>query len=78
MQTKEQFEKQQELAKRDGFAAWMNEPMTRTLVSMIPPGENPELLRMILQAAFDNGFARGAGATAISFISSLMGPESRR
>lgn len=69
MITKEQLQSRSDSAKREGFRRWMQEPMTRALISMIPPCEQLEVL---LQAAYEAGFDSGAGETAISFLRDMM------
>lgn len=67
--TKQQFEQKQLDAKNQGFRKWMQEPMTRALMSTVPACENLEVL---LQAAFESGFGSGSGATAVSFLEHML------
>lgn len=69
MMTKQQMEQRSETDRKEGFRKWMQEPMTRALLSRIPPCEDLELL---LQATFEDGFAKGSGSIAISFIDAVM------
>lgn len=49
-------------AKKDqAFDIWMRDPLTRMALSMVPGGEHPEALRMLLRSAFDRGFGVGVG-----------------
>lgn len=69
MITQKEFELKSEAAKKECFRRWMQEPMTRALVSMIPPCEQ---LEIILQAAFEEGFKAGSSTIAVSFIEAIM------
>lgn len=73
MTTKQQFDQQQDDHRKESFRKWMQEPMTRALLSTIPPCENLEVL---LLAAHQHGFNAGAGATALSFLEAMLkGPR---
>ena len=52
-------------AKKEGFERWMAEPLTRAMLSTIPAGDNPDMLKALLQAAFDTGVGTGSVATAL-------------
>lgn len=69
MITQKEMEAKSDHAKKEGFRRWMQEPMTRALVSMIPPCEQ---LEIILQAAYESGFQAGSDATAVSFLEAMM------
>lgn len=69
MMTKEQIQSRSDSAKREGFRRWMQEPMPRALISVIPPCEQLEVL---LQAAYEAGFISGQGEIAVSFLEAMM------
>ena len=75
MMTKEQFEIKAARDKKAAFDRWMKEPMTRMVISQLPPNEQ---LEVILKAAFESGFNAGSGSTAGSFIESLLPMPGRR
>ena len=62
------MEAKAEQARKDGFENWLSSPEVRALVSMIPPGENKDLLRLVLQSAFNSGFRLGQATTLIELI----------
>lgn len=70
--TKHMQEKSAE-AKKAGFEQWLNQPESRALISMIPANENPDLIRLILQGAFESGFASGQVTTVVELIKSTGG-----
>lgn len=54
--------------KEEGFKRWMDMPETRVLVSLIPPNEHADLVRTILQAAYNSGFATGQIGTIMEVL----------
>jgi len=68
MLTKEQMKQRTDAAKRDSFNSWMNEPMVRAMISLMPPSEHLELL---LRAAFDAGFGHGSVDAVIGLLEHL-------
>lgn len=70
--SQKEFEVRSNEERREGFRRWMQEPMTRALVSMIPPCEQIEVL---LQAAFEAGHANGSVSATISFLDYVMKPS---
>jgi hypothetical protein len=69
MMTKEEMMKRTKEAQRSGFNRWMNEPMTRAMISMMPPSEH---LEMLLKAAFECGFGSGSIDTVINIMENMM------
>jgi hypothetical protein len=69
MISKEQFEAQAAVNKKEGFAKWKDEPMTRMVLSQLPPNES---LNMVLRAAFEAGFNNGSGYGMLTVIQSIM------
>lgn len=55
-------------AKTEGFARWMAEPMTRAMLSTIPQGEHPDMLRALLQAAYESGVGMGSITTVLALL----------
>lgn len=72
MSTREIFEAAAATSKKKGFDKWLDEPMTRALVSMIPETENKDIVRAVLQAAYNCGFDTGAGVTAVNFFETML------
>lgn len=67
---KEQFEARQKIAKREGWHRFMEQPATKMLISMLPPGDHTiEVLRV----AWEDGFSYGAGDTMVEFLKIVIG-----
>lgn len=73
----EQIEEKSRLHKRNGFAKWLEQPMTRALVSMIPASEGKDVVQTVLQAAWESGYDTGVGVGMLMVIESIM-KEPRR
>jgi hypothetical protein len=72
-----ELERRAESQKKEAFERWLDDPMVRMGMSMIPPGERAEGLRMLLQSAFNTGFGAGSGlmlATMMEVIVKKHGP----
>jgi hypothetical protein len=69
MITKEQYEAKADSDKKDQFRRFMQAPLTRAMMSTLPPSEHLEVL---LQAAFDQGFGAGAVNATIGLMSALL------
>lgn len=54
------------------FAAFLEMPMTQLALSMVTPAENPDVMKMLLKAAFSAGKARGGGAIAKFMMKSMI------
>lgn len=67
-------EARSENKKKDRFAKWLDEPMTRMGLSFIPAGEHQDGLRLLLQSAFDAGFNCGAGDAMSDVVEHLIKP----
>lgn len=63
----------QALAKKEGFARFMADPMAKALISTIPPCDH---LEIVLRAAFDSGFSCGSVELIVHLIKKSV--ESRR
>lgn len=72
-----EMEAKDKIAKRDGFAKWMDQPATRMMLSMIPPGEKQEVLETLLQETFNAGYQTGSGQMILSVFESMMSKERR-
>ena len=60
------------LSHDQSFAAWLDEPMTRLGMSLIPGGTHQDALKMLLRSAFDAGVGTGSAETAIAFFKTVM------
>lgn len=60
------------------FAAFMAAPTTKLAFSLIPGGETPEALQLLVRAAFDAGFTTGAGIVVGEMMEAVLGNELRR
>lgn len=67
-----EFERKANADKRDCFERWLDDPMVRMGMSMIPAGERADALRMLLQSAFEAGFGAGRGNAMGSMVESIM------
>lgn len=47
-------------SKEEAFAKFIEEPMTKLAMAMIPPADNPDVFLMLLKATFDAGHNNGA------------------
>lgn len=72
MTTKEDFIVKGERMSKETFQTWLRQPMTRALISVIPPMENQDMLVALLEAAFTTGFSAGEGHVMIEMISHTM------
>lgn len=69
MISKEQHEAAIAKNKREGFDSFMKQPMTRAMISMLPPNEN---LEVMLRAAFEHGYGSGCVHTTITLMSMIV------
>jgi hypothetical protein len=44
----------------ESFKSFLEHPMTKLSLGMIPAAENPDVMRLLLRAAFDAGKGRGS------------------
>ena len=58
--------------KGESFEKFLESPMAKLALSMIPSTNPPEVLRQLLQSAHDQGFGAGAGDVAMDMIESLF------
>lgn len=58
--------------KSSAFDRWLNEPLVRMSISMIPAGEHKDAFQMLLRSAFDAGHGAGQGAMAGAFLESML------
>lgn len=63
-----------ERSKKEGFASFMAQPLSRAMISMLPPSEHIET---ILRAAFEAGHSTGSVLTTIELMKLMMPPERR-
>lgn len=54
------------------FDKWLDEPMVRMGMSMVPAGDHKDTLQMLLRSAFDAGVGCGGADIAISLMTSLL------
>jgi hypothetical protein len=63
--TKDEFEVKSSAEKQISFNRWMNEPMVRAMLSMLPPSEH---LEVVLRSSFESGFSSGSVNAIISVL----------
>jgi len=68
-------EQERQKARKTAFEKWLEEPMVRLGMSMIPAGEKDDALKMLLQSAFDSGFNTGGGVMALEMLHMAMKPR---
>lgn len=68
----EAMQRKTEVRKKAAFEKWLDEPMVRMGISMIPAGERADALRMLLQSAFESGCNCGAGDVTVQMLESVM------
>ncbi len=54
-------QRKSEIKRKNSFEKWLDEPMVRMGMSMIPAGEKQDALKALLQSAFNSGFESGCG-----------------
>jgi hypothetical protein len=65
---------------KQAFDKWFGEPMVRLGLSLIPPGDHKDALRLLLQSAFDAGYEQGGGQAVVSLMQAMTKkpqPENR-
>lgn len=70
-------QKEVESDRKRGFEDFINNPLTRMMMSQIPPGEHPEALRMLLQAAYESGFGSGGVVAVLGLLMEVSKKGSR-
>lgn len=60
-ETETQFREREAIAKKEGFAKFLDQPAIRMMCSMIPAGERQDVFQILLQEAFNAGFGCGFG-----------------
>jgi hypothetical protein len=58
------FSTRMEKVGAEAFERWMRSPTTKLIISLIPPGQHPEVLQTLLREAFD--FGAHVGQTQIA------------
>lgn len=64
--------RQREASMKGGLQEFMHLPQTRFMISLIPTGDNKDALVVLLQSAYETGFARGGAEVASDFIQAMM------
>lgn len=76
MDTQKEFEARTNGKRREAFDRWMDEPLTRMTVSMIPSSDrHRDALITLLRSAFETGFNCGGAAFAIDVLDSVLRPR---
>ena len=71
-----EFERRAEAQKKDALTKWQDEPMVRMGLSMIPPGDHQDALKMLLHSAFNAGFAAGSGNMLSTVVEAIIKRQS--
>jgi len=65
----QQMDKRIEEGRKAAFQSWMSNPMTKALMSTVPPCDHLETL---LRAAFESGFGNGQACVAAELMMAMM------
>lgn len=77
MMTAQEMERKTAARKKESFERWLNEPMVRMGMSMIPQGEHSDALKMLLQSAFEAGHASGGADIGITMLTAILDKKSK-
>jgi hypothetical protein len=61
-----------EMHRKHGFAEWLDQPLLKAMVSMIPPGPDQDHVRLVLQAAYDAGFQAGGCSVMLRMVETVL------
>ena len=67
-----------ETDRKEAFAKWLDMPINRMAMSMIPAGEHQDTLRLILEGAFEAGANYGAAAVAMMMFEGIIKRSDKR
>lgn len=71
--TRDQAEQAMKASRKAAFQRFMDQPVTRMMVSMVPPTpNNPELLETLLEATFERGFGVGTAEVSLMLIGRMV------
>lgn len=70
--TNEQIKDRNKIEKKFGFEHWYENPMTKALISTLPPMENFDMFKALLTACFECGFDMGKGVAMMDVITTVM------
>lgn len=59
-------------AKSAAFDKFLQEPMVKLGLSMLPPAQDPDLVKNLLRSAFDAGHGHGTGAVLIDMLTTMF------
>lgn len=54
--------------RKQRFAEWLNQPIVRAMISLIPEGQHPDHVRLVLESAFYAGFDAGFSSMALEIL----------
>lgn len=75
---REAKEREEKARQKEAFHRFMEQPMTKMAVSMIPAGENKETLITLLETTFDVGVHHGAGSTMMTVLDAFFTNKDRK
>lgn len=75
MQSSEARKAQLDATKEEGFDHFISNEANKILMSQIPAGETPEVLKAILREAYDAGYANGAVSVITDMLKSMRPPR---
>lgn len=73
-----EYKAQDTKAQDQSFQMFMETPTVRLLISMIPPMENPDVIRTILKEAHSSGWHGGACSVSIMMVKAMMSDVTRK
>lgn len=64
--------KKHAMEKKLGFDHWFENPMTKALISTLPPMENFDMFKALLEACFSSAFDMGKGVAMMDLITAVL------
>lgn len=61
-----------EASRKEGLNYFMLRPETKLIISLIPPSEHNEVVRTLIESAFNAGFSAGSGVVTAYFLDVAM------
>lgn len=71
-ETQERMLSQMDAVRKDSYNKFMAQPITKLLISMIPPGQSPEVLQTLLTAAYEYGYGVAMASMTSQLVSTVI------
>lgn len=56
----------------EALDSFFDNPATKLMLSIIPPGDNPDALRTLIESAFNAGYASGQACVLIGMLEEVI------